>query len=965
MGVDAGTISSSIRIKLDTLEADIKSAGLAFDNLGDEFTRAANQYSTAGGKKYKAALERIANESRNVDKAVKSGALTQQDAINRLIKLRKEELAILQNKAVKEGQSSAESVKAINKTRDALEKLEEQQKLLASEKSGSMLSMFQKMQAVMQGPVAAFQLVRGAISKVVDVTGKAIQSAVDAQEIYSKYKVVFDGTGSAADEMANRFAKSFDLSGASAKEMLSNTGNLLQGFGATKQKSLELSEKVNILAGDLASFTNNQGGARVASEALTKALLGEREQAKTLGLAILESDVQARLAQKGQAGLEGQALKLAKAEATLELMTEQAKNSIGDYARTQDSASNRMKAASESTKELGIQFGTFLTPLVALGAKAWGTMSKAMAEVLKKYNELREGQKADVLDNDSLEKKILFLKEERKQIEKNLQIGKEKAKQYGYDYTAQEAQAKAQIKLNEEGIKAAEHQITIRDDAAKKAASDADKAAKDKEEQLALDERIAEQYKKSREIVINTLDNQKTEYQKIQEQIDTLQKTPWQKGELETERLAAVEALRKKLDELSITERNNRLKDSDSARDAAKKKLEDNQALVNSIYALGDAQETSIEKDKKAAIEKIKNAGFIKEQQDELIAKVEEYYSTLEDKEASEKFLKNITEAVGTGIDLMGAFFDLMNVLNGKLQDQEEARLKKETKLLENELNTRQEKEAEFLEEKQERDQEALDSRYESLLENLDKELQAELFSRGLVGAATIEQYQKELDAAIATGDAIKIKEAQDALDKATVEKQYSDKRIALQAAEDAEKKALDEQQAKDKKELEEKQAKEKEKLAENQARKEAKINYKYQLANWKMQLAMATAMAGQAILNAASTPPWSLTKTVAAGALGTLNVATVAGAKPEAPSFAKGGSFIVPQGYGNDSYPMAWAQSGERVTIETPEQQKRNSGTTIVIQGNIYGGKAGLRELSRELSGVDNLEERRRGVKK
>ena len=185
------------------------------------------------------------------------------------------------------------------------------------------------------GTFATGQLAAQGLSKamgaVVDFTKEAITASIDAQETFGKYDEVFEGMGEQSEEAAQRFAKAFGLAGVTAKDMLSNTGNLLQGFGATKRESLEMAEAVNTLASDLASFTNYSGGAKGASEALTKALLGERESAKGLGIAILESDVQVELARKGQQGLTGEALKLAKAQATLEIITRQAKNSIGDY----------------------------------------------------------------------------------------------------------------------------------------------------------------------------------------------------------------------------------------------------------------------------------------------------------------------------------------------------------------------------------------------------------------------------------------------------------------------------------------------------------------------------------------------------------------------------------------------------------------------------------------------------------
>lgn len=79
-------------------------------------------------------------------------------------------------------------------------------------------------------------------------------------------------------------------------------------------------------------------------------------------------------------------------------------------------------------------------------------------------------------------------------------------------------------------------------------------------------------------------------------------------------------------------------------------------------------------------------------------------------------------------------------------------------------------------------------------------------------------------------------------------------------------------------------------------------------------------------------------------------------------PALARGGSFIVPPGFENDSFPIttALAQSGERVTVETPEQQMKN-GATFQI-GTVIADPSGLRELERLLNKYGEVEYMRRG---
>ena len=174
-GIDAGSVHSEVRLRLDKLNADIKSAGTALDNLGDEFTRGADKYSNVAGKKYKAALESIAAEQKRVVCAALSGALNEEEAIERLISLRKEEIKILQDRAVKDGQASAETVVAINKSEAALAELEKRQAEIAAggeQSSKSLMDYFRNLQAVMQGPVQIAKDVIRVIKQIAQAGGE-------------------------------------------------------------------------------------------------------------------------------------------------------------------------------------------------------------------------------------------------------------------------------------------------------------------------------------------------------------------------------------------------------------------------------------------------------------------------------------------------------------------------------------------------------------------------------------------------------------------------------------------------------------------------------------------------------------------------------------------------------------------------------------------------------------------------
>ena len=206
--------------------------------------------------------------------------------------------------------------------------------------------------------------VAGMTAITVGISG-AIKKASDAQEISNRFDVVYGDVTNGANKMAKNLRDNFGLAESSAKNLLSGTGDMLTGFGMSGEQALDLAGKTNELAIDLASFTNIEGGAERASRALTKALLGERESVKELGIAILEEDVKARVIQMEEMGkFTNESDRQKRAYATLEIAVEQSKNAIGDFARTQDSVANQQRTLKERTKELSETLGDIFIPMI-------------------------------------------------------------------------------------------------------------------------------------------------------------------------------------------------------------------------------------------------------------------------------------------------------------------------------------------------------------------------------------------------------------------------------------------------------------------------------------------------------------------------------------------------------------------------------------------------------------------------
>lgn len=198
---------------------------------------------------------------------------------------------------------------------------------------------------------------------IIGLGAALIKTASDAEETEAKFDTVFGGIQERANQTSRDLARGFGLSSTKAKELLGNTGNLLTGFGFTQESALDLSKQVTELAVDLASFTNFAGGAEGASSALTKALLGEREAAKGLGLAIQEEDVKRQVQENRIKGLTFATDRQAKAYATLQIAQRLSKNAIGDFARTSQGVANQFRILQGETNDVAVSFGKLLLPI--------------------------------------------------------------------------------------------------------------------------------------------------------------------------------------------------------------------------------------------------------------------------------------------------------------------------------------------------------------------------------------------------------------------------------------------------------------------------------------------------------------------------------------------------------------------------------------------------------------------------
>ena len=229
----------------------------------------------------------------------------------------------------------------------------------AGDSVGHMERGFNKLKTVL-GAAVIFQA-----GKQLAAFGKeALDLAVDAEEAASAFATAF---GAAEDDMAsfvNEFANMAGFTKGELKQLLAVTGSVVQGIGATEEESAQLAKTMTRLAGDVASFTNAEGGAQAVLLALQSAINGEREALKTYGLAINEAEVTQRALNDTNKTAAGDLTRLEKAQATVTLAYEKAGKMIGDLENTQGSSANVLRQLGAAWREAMTDVGTALSPIL-------------------------------------------------------------------------------------------------------------------------------------------------------------------------------------------------------------------------------------------------------------------------------------------------------------------------------------------------------------------------------------------------------------------------------------------------------------------------------------------------------------------------------------------------------------------------------------------------------------------------
>lgn len=236
--------------------------------------------------------------------------------------------------------------------------------------------------------------VLGAVGITLSVAG--IKSAIDGcvevassiEEMQNKFDVVFGDMRNEVDKWAQEYSDAIGRNKNDIKTYLADQQNLLVGFGMTRQAGAEMAEQMTSLALDLASFGNMDETASV--NAMTNAVMGESEAAKTLGAVLNDSTRAQAMATLGLKGTYDKLDQLTKMQVNYQAILQQSPDAIGNCQRSLDSYESTKKRYITKLKEIKTIVGQFFLPtyqkILSIGAKGL-TMIR---DWLQKLNDLTD-----------------------------------------------------------------------------------------------------------------------------------------------------------------------------------------------------------------------------------------------------------------------------------------------------------------------------------------------------------------------------------------------------------------------------------------------------------------------------------------------------------------------------------------------------------------------------------------------
>jgi hypothetical protein len=221
--------------------------------------------------------------------------------------------------------------------------------------TGRLNGAFGTMSAGIVGAAAAGAAAIGGIAVA------AFNAASDLQQSTGAIDAVFGDWALDIEQAAQGAADAVGLSTSAYENLAAVIGAQLKGAGMPIDEVTSKTQGLITMGADMAATFG--GSASDAVSALSSVLKGEFDPIERYGVSLKQSDINARLAAQGQAGLTGEALKQAQAQAALDLVTQQTSATQGMFASESDTAAGAQERLGAKFEDIKAVLGEKLLPI--------------------------------------------------------------------------------------------------------------------------------------------------------------------------------------------------------------------------------------------------------------------------------------------------------------------------------------------------------------------------------------------------------------------------------------------------------------------------------------------------------------------------------------------------------------------------------------------------------------------------
>ena len=215
-----------------------------------------------------------------------------------------------------------------------------------------------------------------------------VKLASDMEETTNKISAVFGNSATEVSTWAEKSVESMGLAQQTALDMAATFGDMGTGMGMTTAEAAKMSMELVQLAADLASFKNIS--VERAQIALQGVYTGETEALKGLGVVMTEANLEQFAMNQGISTTYKEMSQTEKIMLRYKYVMNATSNAQGDFSETSGGLANQSRMVKENLKELGVQFGQVLLPIV-------NKVITGINNLLKSFMGLDEGQRETII----------------------------------------------------------------------------------------------------------------------------------------------------------------------------------------------------------------------------------------------------------------------------------------------------------------------------------------------------------------------------------------------------------------------------------------------------------------------------------------------------------------------------------------------------------------------------------------